>query len=62
MGKSRKSKRGGGKHLGKLVPWSLLLANQLFSTGNRREKKTKKRGRSRKFRRSRFRKRRSGRN
>ena len=40
MGKSRKSKRSGGKHLGKLV----------------------KRGRSRKFRRSRFRKRRSGRN
>lgn len=63
MAKSRRSKRGGGRHLGKLVPWSLVLANQLFSTGGRKNGKTRKRrGRSRRSRRSRVRRRRSRRN
>lgn len=29
--KSKKTKRGGSRKLTKLVPWGLVLANQLFS-------------------------------
>ena len=54
---SKTRKRGGGRHLGKLVPWSLVLANQLF--GNKIGKKV---GKSRRRRRGRKTKRRRGRN
>ena len=52
--KSKKSKRGGGsRKLTKLVPWGLVLANQLFS-----KMKSGRSTRRRSFRRKRTRRRR----
>jgi hypothetical protein len=47
-----KKKRGGGKKLTKMVPWGLVLANQLFSKSNPSSKLNRSR-RGRRTRRSR---------
>ena len=46
----RSSKRGGSRKLSKLVPWGLVLANQLFSKrskGSTRRRTNKRRRRRR---------------
>ena len=41
--KSNKSKRGGSMKLTKLVPWGLVLANQLFSKKIKSGRSTRRR-------------------
>ena len=50
---ARKSKRGGSRNLKKLVPWSLVLANQLFTPGHAGKKTNRRRSRKSRTRRRR---------
>ena len=48
----RSSKRGGSRKLSKLVPWGLVLANQLFSKrtkGSTRRRSLRRRRRTRRL-------------
>ena len=49
----RSSKRGGSRKMAKLVPWGLVLANQLFSKNSKGSRRRRSRRSSRRRRRTR---------